>query len=158
MDRIEDQTAGHIRKKSFTPPGCENARCSFHGNYILQENNELLAVNNPANCCGTEKADAGANKTKAHVSRKWSGKDLTVEKKRNVCLEDRKKDEWDEILDRINRYSFSLSAMAFQDAWNLDLNRVKDCCIHVVNPKGQLIPFCMYNLTAKNGDSIYRKQ
>lgn len=162
MDRIEDQTAGRIRKKSFAPPGCENARCSFHGNYILQENNELMSVNNPANCCGTEQAEEGANKTKAHVSRKWRNNDLTneltTEKNRNISHENTEKDEWDEILERINRYSFSLSAMAFQDVWNLDLNRVKDCCIHVVNPKGQLIPFCMYNLTDKNGYSLYRKQ
>ncbi|PKM60579.1 MAG: radical SAM protein [Firmicutes bacterium HGW-Firmicutes-4] len=158
MDRIEDQTAGRIRKKSFAPPGCENARCSFHGNYMLQENNELMSVNNPANCCGKEQAEAGANKTKAHVSRKWCGHDLTAEKKQNVSHEDKEKDQWDKILERINRYSFSLSAMAFQDVWNLDLNRVKDCCIHVVNPKGQLIPFCMYNLTDKNGYSLYRKQ
>lgn len=161
MDRIEDQTAGRIRKKSFAPPGCENARCSFHGNYILQENNELMSVNNPANCCGKEQAEEGAKKTKAHVSRKWRNNELTneltTEKNRNISHENTEKDEWDEILERINRYSFSLSAMAFQDVWNLDLNRVKDCCIHVVNPKGQLIPFCMYNLTDKNGYSLYRK-
>ncbi|PKM74982.1 MAG: radical SAM protein [Firmicutes bacterium HGW-Firmicutes-17] len=158
MDRIEDQTAGRIRKKSFSPPGCENARCSFHGNYILKENNELISVNNPANCCGNEQAEEGANKTKAQVSRKWRSNELTTEKNCNISHENTEKDEWDEILERINRYSFSLSAMAFQDVWNLDLNRIKDCCIHVVNPKGQLIPFCMYNLTDKNGHSLYRKQ
>lgn len=162
MDRIEDQTAGRIRKKSFAPPGCENARCSFHGNYILQENNELMSVNNPANCCGKEQAEEGANKTKAHVSRKWRNNELTneltTEKNRSISHENTEKDEWDEILERINHYCFSLSAMAFQDVWNLDLNRLKDCCIHVVNPKGQLIPFCMYNLTDMNGYSLYRKQ
>lgn len=158
MDRIEEQTHGRIKKSNFRPPGCENARCSFHGNYILQENNELVSVNNSSRCCENEKAEAGANKTKAHVSRKWRSDDLIAEKNRNVCQDDKEKDEWDAILERINCYSFSLSAMAFQDVWNLDLNRVKDCCIHVVNPQGQLIPFCMYNLTAKNGHSIYRKQ
>jgi hypothetical protein len=47
--------------------------------------------------------------------------------------------------------------MAFQDAWNLDLERVKDCCIHVVSPKGRLIPFCLYNLTNTQGKTLYRK-
>lgn len=158
MDKIEDQTAGQIRKQSLAPPGCENARCSFHGNYMLQENNELLSVNNPATCCSAEQAEVGANKTKAHVSRKWSSHDLTAEQNQNASQKDNKIDQWDKILERINHNSFSLSAMAFQDVWNIDLNRVKDCCIHVVNPKGQLIPFCMYNLTAQNGTSIYRKQ
>ena len=42
---------------------------------------------------------------------------------------------------------FTLSCMAFQDAMTLDLERVKGCCIHVVNPGGLLIPFCLYNLS-----------
>lgn len=47
--------------------------------------------------------------------------------------------------------------MAFQDIWNLDLERVKDCCIHVVNPEGKLIPFCLYNITDINGNYMYRR-
>lgn len=153
MDRIEDQTHQRIKKNSFNPPGCENARCSFHGNYIFQKDGELLPLNNSSKCCGTEKAEEGAKKTKAHVSRKWSVNQKAAEE---MTIPKDQTDGWDEILDRINRYSFSLSAMAFQDVWNLDLERVKDCCIHVVNTKGELIPFCMYNLTNKEGNSLYR--
>jgi uncharacterized radical SAM superfamily Fe-S cluster-containing enzyme len=47
--------------------------------------------------------------------------------------------------------------MAFQDAWNFDIERVKECCIHVVSPQGKLIPFCAYNLTDCNGNYIYRR-
>lgn len=153
MDKIEVHTHQKIKKTSFSPPGCENARCSFHGNYIYQKNGELLPVNNTSKCCGTEKAAEGAKKTKAHVSRKWSVIQKTAEE---MTIPKDQTDGWDEILDRINHYSFSLSAMAFQDVWNLDLERVKDCCIHVVNTKGELIPFCMYNLTNKEGNSLYR--
>jgi uncharacterized radical SAM superfamily Fe-S cluster-containing enzyme len=46
--------------------------------------------------------------------------------------------------------------MAFQDAWNLDLERLKDCCIHVAAPDGRLVPFCAYNLTSSRGESLYR--
>jgi uncharacterized radical SAM superfamily Fe-S cluster-containing enzyme len=46
--------------------------------------------------------------------------------------------------------------MAFQDAWTLDLERLRDCCIHVLSPDGRLIPFCAYNLTARDGRSSYR--
>ena len=91
--------------------------------------------------------------------RKWSGTGSEPQDdgiKKSIAVP--AKDGWDAILEQINRHSFSLSAMAFQDVWNLDLNRVKDCCIHVVNPQGQLIPFCMYNLTDKNGNAIYRQQ
>jgi uncharacterized radical SAM superfamily Fe-S cluster-containing enzyme len=46
--------------------------------------------------------------------------------------------------------------MAFQDAWNLDLERLRDCCIHIASRDGRLVPFCAYNLTDRNGKSLYR--
>lgn len=163
MDKIEMQTEGRILKSGFSPPGCENARCSFHGNYLVQPNKTLTPLLAAAKCCGKEEnAEAGAQKTKAQVAQKWAGSEIIRDPKINKNEEknqlDHQQDQWDEILDEIRQSSFSLSAMAFQDAWNVDLERVKDCCIHVVNPKGQLIPFCLYNLTNINGQSIYRNQ
>jgi hypothetical protein len=61
------------------------------------------------------------------------------------------------FLSRLKTHMFSISCMVFQDAWNLDLERVQDCCIHVFSPDGRLIPFCMYNLTDVEGRSLYRK-
>jgi hypothetical protein len=46
--------------------------------------------------------------------------------------------------------------MAFQDVWNLDLERLRGCCIHIVSPEGKLIPFCAYNLTSNQGEPLYR--
>lgn len=66
-------------------------------------------------------------------------------------------DSIDNFLARVDTYTLSISGMAFQDAWTLELDRLRDCLIHVVSPQGRLIPFCAYNLTAKNGISIYRK-
>ena len=63
----------------------------------------------------------------------------------------------DMFLRRLKTHMFSISCMAFQDAWNVDLERVRDCCIHVLAPDGRLIPFCMYNLTDTKGKSLYRK-
>jgi len=47
--------------------------------------------------------------------------------------------------------------MAFQDAWTLDLDRLKQCFIHVVGPDNRLIPFCAYNLTNRQGQALYRR-
>ncbi|MBI9092238.1 MAG: hypothetical protein JEZ12_23745 [Desulfobacterium sp.] len=63
----------------------------------------------------------------------------------------------DMFLSRLKTHMFSISCMVFQDVWNLDLERVRDCCIHVLSPDGGLIPFCMYNLTDARGRSLYRK-
>ena len=50
----------------------------------------------------------------------------------------------------------SISCMAFQDVLTLDLERVRGCCIHTQAPDGRLIPFCLYNLTATDGTTLYR--
>ena len=63
----------------------------------------------------------------------------------------------DRFLQRARTHTFSLSAMAFQDVWNLDLERLRGCCIHVVAPSGNLIPFCAYNLTSNQGRPLYRR-
>jgi uncharacterized radical SAM superfamily Fe-S cluster-containing enzyme len=64
----------------------------------------------------------------------------------------------DAFLDRAAKSSLSISCMVFQDAWNLDLERLRDCCISVMSPEGQLIPFCAYNLTGETGNTLYRNR
>lgn len=58
----------------------------------------------------------------------------------------------------MRRHSFSISGMVFQDAWNLDLERLRECFIHVVSPDRRIIPFCAYNLTAASGKPLYRRE
>jgi uncharacterized radical SAM superfamily Fe-S cluster-containing enzyme len=62
----------------------------------------------------------------------------------------------DSYLERAGTYTMAISGMLFQDAWTLDLERLKDCLIHVVSRDGRLIPFCAYNLTGRNGRRLYR--
>ncbi len=52
--------------------------------------------------------------------------------------------------------ALGLSGMAFQDAWTLDLDRLRQCHIHVVAPDRRVIPFCAYNLTSRDGRPLYR--
>jgi hypothetical protein len=63
----------------------------------------------------------------------------------------------DLFLKEVATRSFTLSAMAFQDADNLDLERLRGCCISVVSHDGRLVPFCAYNLTSRGGRSLYRR-
>jgi hypothetical protein len=64
--------------------------------------------------------------------------------------------DWEVFLERQQTHTFCISGMAFQDAWTLDLERLRDCCIHTVAPDGRIIPFCAYNLTDRSGRSLYR--
>ncbi len=63
----------------------------------------------------------------------------------------------DDFLDRFDNYTLAISAMLFQDVWNVDLDRLKQCYIHVVSEDMKLIPFCAYNLTNIDNKSLYRR-
>jgi len=65
---------------------------------------------------------------------------------------------FDRFIRIYERGSFSISAMAFQDGENLDLERLRFCCIHVAAPDGRFVPFCAWNLTARNGRALHRKR
>jgi 7,8-dihydro-6-hydroxymethylpterin dimethyltransferase len=167
MEEIERQTGDKIKLESLKPPKCENSLCSFHGSFIYRGNGQLMSITNNSGCCGTsekvklkvkgccsvEKAEVGADKAKEYVSRNWSSRKFN---ENNEKLNTGEISGWDKILDSIHSNSFSISAMAFQDAFNVNLERVKDCCIHVVSPEGKLIPFCLYNITNIDGSSLYR--
>ena len=56
----------------------------------------------------------------------------------------------DFFLSRARSYCFTVTAMAFQDAWNLDIERLRRCSLHVYDG-GALKPFCARYLTAEAG-------
>ena len=74
----------------------------------------------------------------------------------NMPLGKNKVMDLDQFLRQVRARTLAVSAMAFQDAWTLDLDRIKDCCIHVADARGRLIPFCLYNLTTVSGKGLYR--
>jgi len=152
---IETETGGLIPQTVFAPPGCENARCSFHGNFVLMPDGRLhpWSQHAPAQscCCNPTDAAEGAARARSFVATKWISPDSILPVANGPSL-----GEWDVVLERARTHAFSISGMAFQDAWTLDLERLRDCCIHTVSPDGRLIPFCAYNLTSRTGQTLYR--
>ncbi len=151
------QTEGLVKIEHFVPPGCENARCSFHGNFVQLEDGRLHAwTRHQARtcCCSQPKpAEEGAAESRAFVAQRWAAPEppATPTDSNSPSL-----GGWDELLARARTHIFCISGMAFQDAWTLDLERLRDCCIHTVAPDGRIVPFCAYNLTARDGRSLYR--
>lgn len=149
IQAIEEQTDGLIKAANLKP---HNGRCSFSGSFTRQSDGSLKPV--VSSCCGgPERADELARKTRTYVARQWSSPNLITLDTKNTDSSN----SWDNLIQQLKTYSFSISGMAFQDVWNVDIERLKNCCIHVVSPEGKLIPFCAYNLTDKNGYSIYRR-
>ncbi len=156
MRAIEAQTCGKIKASNFTTSGCENALCSLHGNFVVMPDGALhpwIQQQQQTSCCAPQPAAIGAAKTRQFVAQYWTAD------KNIVSVDDIGSTafgEWDVFLARTRTHTFCISGMAFQDAWNLDLERLRDCCIHIVSPDGRIIPFCAYNLTDQSGRSLYR--
>ncbi|MGD9211362.1 MAG: radical SAM protein, partial [Desulfobacteraceae bacterium] len=163
MQLIEKQTNGMLKTDHFRPPGCEHSLCSFSAQYLISEAGNLIPMHpDPTSWKnqGPIKAEKGAARAIGSVARQWA----SASKPGNSCS-CRKGPEWndpsqpislDDFLNLAQNRAFSVSAMAFQDVWNIDLERVQQCCIHVMAIDGRLIPFCLYNLTAEDGRSLYR--
>ncbi len=150
MEKIESQTDGLVKANSLKAPCCENSLCSFNGSFIYDEEKNLKPITKgkEESCKCSIDAAEGAVKAKKYVAGNW--KISSVNKSKKL-------DSWERLVREIKTQTFSISAMAFQDAYNVDIERLKDCCIHVVNKEGNLIPFCIYNITDISGKSIYRQ-
>lgn len=152
MRLLEEQTRGLVRTEHFRPPGCEHALCSFHGNFLRAADGALLPLTKSGGACCPQPAAEGARQSIAYTARQWAGIGKCA------CEAPTGIPRLEDFADQARTWLFSISAMAFQDAWTLDLERLKGCCIHVVAPDGRLVPFCAYNLTSAEGRPLYRGQ
>jgi uncharacterized radical SAM superfamily Fe-S cluster-containing enzyme len=159
MRGLEAQTRGMLHAGDFLPPGCEHSLCSFHANYVVSEDLSLRRISSPRSCCDATpiRAAEGADKAKAFVSAQWAAPAPRPLGDLRARGNEEKKDDLDRFLERAATHRFAISAMGFQDAWTLNLDRLRGCCIHAVAPDGRLVPFCAYNLTAQDGTTLYRK-
>jgi uncharacterized radical SAM superfamily Fe-S cluster-containing enzyme len=158
---IETQTNGRIKSASFKPSNAENARCSFHGNFVVMPEGELkpLTQHATSSCCQPSDAAQGSVKAREFVAQHWSAPEASLEllpAAPQVIAPQPSLGGWDTFLARAKTHVFCISGMAFQDAWNLDLERLRECYIHNISIDGRLIPFCAYNLTDQHGHSLYR--
>lgn len=165
---IESQTKGLMKQSDFGSGGAENPYCSFHASYMRRKDGTLKALaQKDSQCCCTTSDDS-----RNFVANQWTGVESNSEcgccqpakeTSNNCCCgesADSKVTEWnsfDEFLEQARMNTFTVSGMIFQDAFNLDLDRLKRCYICEVDSRYGMVPFCAYNLTDLNGRSLYRK-
>lgn len=154
---MEDQTHGLVSMDDFQPKGSENSYCSFHATYIILPDGSLKTIKmkqTATDCsCKPKTAKEGLARSKEFVAKHWIIKPEESPKEKVYASS---LGGWDDILERARTHLFSISGMAFQDAWNLDLELLQDCCINISAQDGRLVPFCAYNLTNTQGKTIYR--
>ncbi len=156
---IEKQTEGQMPVKAFVPPSSEHPYCSFNSKFHRDEEGHFISKSEfgktQFSCC-SEKGEAV--KAREFVARQWVAPKpvedniFVLASPQTIGIDT---SSLDQFLEKA-KHTLAVSGMAFQDAWNLDIDRLKYCHIHVVSREGKLIPFCAYNLTSTKGVSIYR--
>ena len=143
LREIEAQTDGAMKEADFAGGGAESAYCSFHASYKRLPGGALQALpRRRSHCCGTKSCDA-----RDFVAGRWGAQEHA----------DAGEDAFDRFLREANERVFTVSGMAFQDAYNLDLKRLRRCYINEADPERGMVPFCAYNLTSRDGKYLYRR-
>lgn len=162
-----------IPKDSFVPSRCDHPLCEFHSSLVRLADGSLSPVSHfdgtslcrttpeknreyigsrwsrPASpSSGTTGNDTAAKGTEAETHQTGMAGSppnivmphRTLHFQQNTGMMD-----LDEFVDRMRHSSLVLSAMAFQDAGNLNIERLHRCSLHVYN-HGQIVPFCAHYL------------
>ncbi len=146
LRRIEEQTGGQMRADDFHGGGAESPYCSFHASYMRREDGTIRALprRRTQSCC------VKSSEARDFVSQQWSGRAAGIDG-------DEATSSLDEFLRKTVENTFTVSGMVFQDAYNLDLDRLRRCYICEVDSLHGMVPFCAYNLTDIHGRALYRK-
>jgi len=148
---IEEQAGSLVPGDSLLPSRCNHPLCGFHADYVVTGGGGLHPLHKGGGqCCGKV---VSADRNRSFIATKWerpahpeSASRDDGDGERGCCAADLK--SLDGFLRFARRYSFTLTAMAFQDAGNLDLERLRRCSLHVFDD-GRFVPFCSYYLTAQ---------
>ena len=136
LDRLmADLTAqAGIAADAFLPSRCDHPLCGFHAAFLLEEN----GLRPLARFRHASRKRGCAEDNRAYVARHW----------RRAPDEPQPADDmdFDTFLYRLRQRSLTLSAMAFQDAMNLNVERLRQCTLHVYR-SGAIVPFCAHYLT-----------
>ena len=143
LREIERQTGGLMSIADFGGGGAESPWCSFHASYQKLPGGRLKALPRRESACCCKKS----SEARDFVADRWS---LSAQPSEN-------EDGFDRFLREAAENSFTVSGMAFMDAYSLDLDRLRRCYICEADSERGMVPFCAYNLTASDGRSLYRK-
>jgi uncharacterized radical SAM superfamily Fe-S cluster-containing enzyme len=146
---LEEQTQGELKESDFVPPVCEHPHCSFSGFFVLMDK-KLLPISHlePRRI-----NEDGAEHSRRFAKQYWR---FVTEDEVQRCLSPGNKPApFSALLQRLQREYLYISGMAFQDVWNIDLERLKRCCIHIVTSTGKMIPLCAKYLTSVDGQRLY---
>ena len=174
IDDIVVQTHGLIPRESLVPSACDHPLCGLHGDYVVKPDGVIDCFSDRARaqesagccdcatdpnegccgdaadteserCCNTDlRDDEAARQNREYIGRRWI---RTDEWDRFYQEEPEDIESLEGFLEYKRLHGFTITSMAFQDAGNLDLERLRNCSLHVYRD-GKRMPFCAAYLSA----------
>lgn len=114
-----------VHAEDFGPGAYDYAQCSFNAAYMLDKSGQLKAL--------------------TRFSRRRPEPDAVHRLRRNLQY------TWTPS----ERRTLTIGGMAFQDAWNIDLMRVRRCSIQIIQKDGALVPLCSKYLSGCDGAKLF---
>ena len=139
MADLSDQAG--IPPESFMPSRCDHPLCGFHADFLINPDSTLRPLSSIAH---SSHSRGCAKENREYVARHWRKPPEEPEPSASKALSDEM--DFDTFLYRLRHHSLSLSSMVFQDAMNLNIERLHRCTLHVYD-EGKIKPFCAKYLT-----------
>jgi uncharacterized radical SAM superfamily Fe-S cluster-containing enzyme len=157
LQAIETQTEGEIKAGDFAPRRRKESYCAFSGFFVQMSDGKLMPITSfkraqkMVGSLGYMK-EAPFLQARRFLKKKWrlAEEEGSGEKYQPGSLQ--------QLVERAKTFYLALSCMPFQDAWNIDLARLKRCCTHVVNASGKIVPLCAFYLTNSQGERLYNNR
>jgi len=132
-------TQSGISAESFLPSRCDHPLCGFHSSFFVEPDGHLKSLSSVTH---SPKCRTSARENREYVGRHWKRAAEPALPKGDLSEEM----DFDTFLYRVRNTSLTLSGMVFQDAMNLNLERLHRCSLHVYD-RGNIVPFCAKYLT-----------
>lgn len=144
LEALVGQSGGLLERSHLAPSSCDHPLCGFHGDFVVTPDRRLIPLTKrkEGGCCAPAPTRATAEQNRLFVARRW---ERPTEYGLEPCGTDLR--HMDTFLGRVKSHGFTVTAMAFQDAGNLDLERLQRCSLHVYD-RGRFVPFCAHHLSA----------
>jgi len=146
LREIEEQTEGELKVSDFVPVPCPDTICStmtyaFNTSEHLVPLTRVCDVNSHLDSLLYGERVVEGELVREALLNLWSMGAVPGSTKvlQNIC----DCGPPPELMK--NAKCMSIGIHGFQDAWNIDFDRVKKCCIHIATSDKKLIPFCVFN-------------
>lgn len=134
-----------IPEENLLPSRCDHPLCGCHASFVALPDHSLLPLSR-------RQPQAQLPPTCAEQNREYVGRHWQRQEKTACCcgpeadLSQVDMSSLEGFAQRARSHGFTITAMAFQDAMNLDVERLRRCSLHVYD-QGKLLPFCSRYLT-----------